>query len=183
MADGDTGKSMEEKFADYAAKVAARGTFPVWDDAPTQLVKDDDLPWAEAPDGSAIKLLHVDLNQGLWVSLTRLPPDHKVIKHFHTGFVYAVTLQGKWFYEETPEAVSESGSYLFEPAGSTHTLCTPDDVEGDTIVWFAIYGANINLDEAGNVVSVVDARAALEMYRVYCDAVGFDCSKLIVQGE
>ena len=97
MADGDTGKSMEEKFAEYSAKVAARGTFPVWDDAPTQLVKNDDLPWAEAPDGSAIKLLHVDLNQGLWVSLTRLPPAHKVIKHFHTGFVYAVTLQGMDF--------------------------------------------------------------------------------------
>ena len=155
--------SMEEKFAAYAEKVNARGTFPKWD-APTQLVRDEDLPWAEAPDGTAIKLQHVDLNSNLWISMTRLPPGARVVTHYHTGHVYAVTLQGRWFYEESPEEVSEAGSYLFEPAGSTHTLCTPADVEGDTVVWFAVFGANINLGEDGEVRSVVDAHAAREMY-------------------
>lgn len=182
MADGQAKSGMEQKFAEYAAKVAARGTFPVWE-APTLLVRDEDLPWAVAPDGTAIKLLHVDLNQGLWISMTRLPAGAKVIKHFHTGFVYAVTLQGSWYYLESPEEISGPGSYLFEPAGSTHTLVTPPDQTVETIVWFAIYGANINLDDDGKPVSVVDARAALEMYRVYCDAIGADCSKLIVHGE
>ena len=174
--------SMEEKFAAYAEKVNARGTFPKWD-APTQLVRDEDLPWAEAPDGTAIKLQHVDLNSNLWISMTRLPPGARVVKHYHTGHVYAVTLQGRWFYEESPEEVSEAGSYLFEPAGSTHTLCTPADVEGDTVVWFAVFGANINLGEDGEVLSVVDAHAALEMYETYCDALGLDCSSLIVHGR
>jgi len=174
--------SMEEKFAAYAEKVNARGTFPKWD-APTQLVRDEDLPWAEAPDGTAIKLQHVDLNSNLWISMTRLPPGARVVTHYHTGHVYAVTLQGRWFYEESPEEVSEAGSYLFEPAGSTHTLCTPADVEGDTIVWFAVFGANINLGEDGEVLSVVDAHAALEMYETYCDALGLDCSSLIVHGR
>ncbi|MAP04780.1 MAG: cupin [Halieaceae bacterium] len=160
----------------------ARGTFPKWD-APTQLVRDEDLPWAEAPDGTAIKLQHVDLNSNLWISMTRLPPGARVVTHYHTGHVYAVTLQGRWFYEESPEEVSEAGSYLFEPAGSTHTLCTPADVEGDTIVWFAVFGANINLGEDGEVLSVVDAHAALEMYETYCDALGLDCSSLIVHGR
>lgn len=174
--------SMEEKFAAYAEKVNARGTFPKWD-APTQHVRDEDLPWAEAPDGTAIKLQHVDLNSNLWISMTRLPPGARVVTHYHTGHVYAVTLQGRWFYEESPEEVSEAGSYLFEPAGSTHTLCTPADVEGDTIVWFAVFGANINLGEDGEVLSVVDAHAALEMYETYCDALGLDCSSLIVHGR
>lgn len=174
--------SMEEKFAAYAEKVNARGTFPKWD-APTQLVRDEDLPWAEAPDGTAIKLQHVDLNSNLWISMTRLPPGARVVTHYHTGHVYAVTLQGRWFYEESPEEVSEAGSYLFEPAGSTHTLCTPADVEGDTIVWFAVFGANINLGEDGEVLSVVDAHAAHEMYETYCDALGLDCSSLIVHGR
>lgn len=182
MPDDMTAGSVQEKFAAYAAKVQARGTFPKWA-APTQLVRDNDLPWAEAGDGSAIKLLHVDLNANLWISLTRLPPGYRVVTHFHTGQVYAVTLKGRWFYEESPEEVSEAGSYLFEPAGSTHTLCTPADVEGDTVVWFAIYGANINLDEKGQVASVVDARSALEMYETYCDALGLDCSRLIVHGR
>ena len=174
--------SMEEKFAAYAEKVNARGTFPKWD-APTQLVRDEDLPWAEAPDGTAIKLQHVDLNSNLWISMTRLPPGARVVTHYHTGHVYAVTLQGRWFDEASPEEVSEAGSYLFEPAGSTHTLCTPADVEGDTIVWFAVFGANINLGEDGEVLSVVDAHAALEMYETYCDALGLDCSSLIVHGR
>lgn len=182
MADTANPTAIEEKFAAYAAKVAARGTFPVWD-APTQLVRDEDLPWLEAGDGTALKLQHVDLNTNLWISLTRLAPGSKVIKHYHTGLVYAVTLQGKWFYDESPEEVSEAGSYLFEPAGSTHTLRTPDDIDEDTIVWFAIYGANINLDEDGNVVSVVDARSALDLYESYCEALGLDCSKLIVHGR
>ena len=182
MASDNAALSAEDKFAAYAAKVSERGLFPVWD-APTRLVRDADLPWAEAPDGTAIKLQHVDLNQNLWISMTRLPPGARVVTHYHTGHVYAVTLQGRWFYEESPEEVSEPGSYLFEPAGSTHTLCTPEDVEGDTIVWFAVFGANINLGGEGEVVSVVDARAALEMYETYCDALGLDCSALIVEGR
>ena len=51
------------------------------------------------------------------------------------------------------------------------------------ITWFAIYGANINLDAEGNVTSIIDAKAALDLYRDYCGAMGLDCSKLIVHGE
>ncbi len=148
----------------------------------TMHVGADELPFAEAGDGSALQLLHVDLSQGLWISKTRLPPGYRVATHYHTGHVFAVTLAGRWFYEETPEAVNRPGSYLFEPAGSRHTLVTPHDLEGDMVAWFAIYGANINVDENGAILSVVDARAALELYRGYCDALGLDCSKLIVVG-
>ncbi len=182
MADGQTRSGMEHKFAENAARVAERGICPVWD-APTQLVRDEDLPWVVGPDGSGIKLLQVDLNQGLWISMTRLTAGTKVIRHFHTGFVYAVTLQGSWYYMESPDEVCGPGSYLFEPAGSTHTLMTPPDQTGDTIVWFAVYGANINLDDDGKPVSVLDARAILKSYRGSCDAMGADCSKLIVHGE
>ncbi|WP_419555392.1 2,4'-dihydroxyacetophenone dioxygenase family protein [Sphingomonas arenae] len=169
--------------AEFAAKMAAKPIIPTDADAPTLHVGLDDLPFAEAGDGSAIQLLHVDLNQGLWISNTRLPPGYKVVRHFHTGLVYAVTHKGRWYYAETPEAVSSPGSYLFEPAGSTHTLMTPADQEGDTLVWFAIYGANVNLDDEGKVVSVIDARRALELYRGYCDALGLNYDKLIVVGE
>lgn len=142
----------------------------------------DDLPFAEAGDGSALQLLHVDLNQGLWISKTRLPKGYRVATHYHTGPVFAVTLAGRWYYEETPDAVNRPGSYLFEPAGSRHTLVTPDDLEGDMIAWFAIFGANINVDASGAILSVIDARAALELYRGYCTALGLDFSRLIVVG-
>jgi quercetin dioxygenase-like cupin family protein len=174
---------MPPKLAAFVAEMMARPIVPAASNAETLHIGKDDLPWLEAGDGSAIQLLHVDLGQGLWISNTRVPPGHKVIKHFHTGFVYAVTHQGQWYYEETPDAVSGPGSYLFEPAGSVHTLCTPADQQGDTIVWFAIYGANINIDAEGKIVSIVDARSALDLYRGYCEAMDLDCSKLIVIGE
>ncbi len=172
-----------EALAAFVARMAARPLVPATSAAETLHVGIADLPWLEAGDGSALQLLHVDLTQGLWISNTRLPPGHKVITHYHTGIVYAVTHQGRWYYAETPEAVSSAGSYLFEPAGSLHTLMTPADQTGDTIVWFAIHGANINVDADGKIVSIIDAAAALELYRGYCEALGLDCSKLIVIGE
>lgn len=169
--------------ADFVAKMMARPIVPHSSDQETLHVGVDDLPWMEAGDGSALQLLHVDLGQGLWISKTRVPPNYRVPTHYHTGLVFAVTLQGQWFYSETPDAVNSPGSYLFEPAGSLHTLCTPPDQEGDTIAWFAIYGANINVDENHSITSVIDARAALELYRGYCEALGLDIAKLIVTGE
>lgn len=169
--------------AKFAAEMAARPIVPNHSDQTTMHAGMHELPWAEAGDGSALQLLHVDLNQGIWISNTRLPPGHQVAKHFHTGQVYAVTHKGRWYYEETPEAVNSPGSYLFEPAGSVHTLCTPADQEGDTVAWFAVYGANVNMDDEGKIVSIIDARAALDIYRGYCDALGLDYAKLIVIGE
>jgi quercetin dioxygenase-like cupin family protein len=175
--------SPQDRLAVFFQDYAARPMIPASGGAETLHIGDDELPWLEAGDGSAIQLLHVDLNQGLWISKTRLPPGYTVATHYHTGLVFAVTLKGEWHYKESPQAVNRPGSYLFEPASSRHTLVTPPDAEGDMITWFAIYGANINLDDAGNVTSMVDARSVLNLYRGYCDALGLDYAKLIVQGE
>lgn len=175
--------AIPEALQKLAAELARRPMFPT--DVPngTLHIGASDLPYAEAGDGSAIQMLHIDLNSNIWISNVRVPPNYRVIRHYHTGHVYGVTLQGRWFYAEAPEAVNSPGSYLYEPAGSVHTLCTPADQVGDTIVWFAVHGSNVNLDEHGKVVSVMDARLALEVYRGYCHALGLDCSKLIVIGE
>lgn len=178
----DDATARDARIAAFVQSVAARPLVPAEGALPTLHLGAEDLPWMEAGDGSALQLLHVDLNQGLWISKTRLPPGYTVATHYHTGLVYAVTLQGAWYYRETPEAVNRPGSYLFEPAGSRHTLCTPPDMEGQMVTWFAIYGANINLDDQGQVTSIIDARAALELYRGYCEAMGLDCSGLIVVG-
>ena len=179
----DMTQTISPALLEFAAKMATRPIVPAHSDTATLHVGLSDLPFAEAGDGSALQLLHVDLNQGIWISNTRLPAGYKVVKHFHTGQVYAVTHKGRWFYAETPDAVNSPGSYLFEPAGSVHTLMTPADQEGDTLVWFAVHGANVNLDDDGKIASVTDARGVLELYRGYCDALGLDYSKLIVVGE
>ena len=143
---------------------------------------EDDLPFIGSGDGGGIQLLQVDLANGVWVVRTRFPAGTTIAKHRHTGHVYAFTIAGRWHYLESPEAVNTSGSYLFEPAGSVHTLHVPEDNEGVTDVWFAIHGANLNLDEAGNITSVLDAQTILGFYIAGCRAMGVDDPPVVVLG-
>jgi 2,4'-dihydroxyacetophenone dioxygenase len=176
-------KSPTQRLADFWAELEKRPLIPAQSSLSTLHIGEDELPYVEAGDGSAVQLLHVDLPQGLWILKMRMPPAYKVLTHYHTGFVYAVTLQGSWHYVESPAAVNKAGSYLYEPAGSLHTLTTPVDAKGDTIVWFAVHGANVNVDAEGRIVSIIDARTALDIYRGSCRALGLDYGKLIVVGE
>ena len=145
-------------------------------------IGEDDLPWLESDDGSKLKVLHIDLNQGLWVLKPRWNPGYAVQTHYHTGPVFAVTKSGGWYYKEYPDYVNRAGSYLYEPSHSIHTLLVCDDTEEETEVWFSIYGCNVNIDEGGSVLGIVDAKAVLESDRQGCAALGLDSSKMIVFG-
>ena len=146
-------------------------------------VGDGDAPFVDIGDGTLIQLLMVDLEQNIWITRNRMQPGTRVIKHYHTGPVYAFTLRGEWFYEEYPETVNSAGSFLFEPAGSVHTLTIPEEQEGETMVWFLLHGTNINIDEHGGVVSIADAFNVLAGYRMLCEAQGVSSDAVIVKGE
>lgn len=133
---------------------------------------EQDLPFVDVGDGTHLQLLQVDIEQGLWVIRTRFEPGTVVPTHRHTGPVYAFTISGAWKYLESPE-VNTAGSFLFEPAGSQHTLVVPEENEGMTDAWFAIYGANLNLDADGQVTQVLDAGAVRDGYLLLCEAQGF----------
>jgi len=130
-----------------------------------------DLPFVPYLERATFQLLHVDIESGLWVVRLRAEPDVTIQRHRHTGEVFAFTIQGAWKYLEYPE-VNVAGSYLFEPAGSIHTLHVPKTNKIVTDVWFAIRGANLNLDDRGNVESVVDAGTVLELYLAGCRQAG-----------
>lgn len=147
------------------------------------LIHDDDLPFVALPDGSKLQLLQVDLNQNLWVVRARFQPGFAIDTHYHTGSVFAVTLSGEWFYKEYPDKVNRAGSYLYEPAHSLHTLTVAEDATEDAVVWFAVYGSNINLDDDNNVTGIVDAKGLLALYRALCEVDGKNCDKVIVFGE
>jgi 2,4'-dihydroxyacetophenone dioxygenase len=134
---------------------------------------EDELPFVELEPGLELQLLQVDIPNGLWVIRNRFAPGVKVQKHKHTGQVFAFTQSGSWKYEEYPE-VNTAGSYLFEPAGSVHTLIVPETNTEVTDVWFAIYGANLNLAEDGSVDLVIDAQLVLDFYLALCQAQGID---------
>lgn len=142
-----------------------------------------DLPWVDLGDGTQLQLLQVDLAQGVWIIRNRFRPGTTLQIHKHTGLVYAFTQAGSWHYLESPEAVNTAGSFLFEPAGSIHTLHVPESNTELTDVWFTIYGANLNLDEAGNVELVIDAKLVYDMYRMFCaDQHGIEDPDVIVFG-
>jgi quercetin dioxygenase-like cupin family protein len=138
-------------------------------EAPTALHRGaDELPFITFPDGTGMQLVQVDLSVGVWVVRSRFPAGITVPTHKHTGHVYAFTMTGSWHYLESPDAVNRAGDYLYEPAGSVHTLHVPPTNTEVTDVWFTIYGANLNLDDAGNVTSVTDAHNVLGYYRYLC---------------
>ncbi len=123
--------------------------------APTALHRaESDLPFVTFFEGLDFQLLQASVENGLWVVRTRFQPGVTIPTHRHTGEVFAVTFRGSWRYLEYPD-LNTAGSYLFEPAGSQHTLHVPASNTEITDVWFAIRGANLNLDEHGNVASVL----------------------------
>ena len=133
----------------------------------------DDLPFVYFADGVQFQLLQVDVEGGLWVVRIIFEHGVSIQRHKHTGEVYAVTFSGAWKYLEYPDSINTAFSYLYEPAGSIHTLTTDVPVvEGPTDVWFAIRGANLNLDSQGNVESVLDAGKILSLYRDECEKAG-----------
>lgn len=151
---------------------AFMGAMTILDGIPQALHRgEEELPFVDLGDGSTLQLLQVDLDAGLWVIRNKFRAGMTVQRHKHTGPVFAFTQSGAWKYAEYPE-VNRAGSYLFEPAGSIHTLTVLEDNPGETDVWFAIYGANLNLDDDGNVEMVIDASTVLEFYLAMCEAEG-----------
>ena len=85
-------------------------------------------------------------------------------------------MSGAWKYAEY-DYVNRAGSFLYEPAGSVHTL---QCIEDDTRVWFQMYGANLNLDADGAVESVSDGTSTLTLYRSLCEAAGLPQPAVLV---
>jgi quercetin dioxygenase-like cupin family protein len=138
-----------------------------------------DLPFVGYQDGVQFQLVQANIASGYWVVRLRAAPGNTIQRHRHTGEVFAFTLAGSWKYLEYPE-VNVAGSFLYEPAGSIHTLHVPATNTEVTDVWFVIHGANLNLDADGNVESVLDAGTALEIYRAQCAAAGLPKPDVLV---
>jgi 2,4'-dihydroxyacetophenone dioxygenase len=136
----------------------------------------DELPFVDIGDGSMLKVIQVKPQEGLWIVENIFKAGYEVEKHRHTGPIYAFTRSGAWSYKEY-DYVNREGSFLYEPAGSEHTL---QALEDDTKVWFQMYGSNINLDADGNITSVVDGSLTLEFYYAMCEQEGLPRPNVLV---
>jgi quercetin dioxygenase-like cupin family protein len=146
-------------------------------EVPTAIhVGGDDLPWAEIGDGNKLKVIQVKVGEGLWIVENIFQAGFEIQKHKHTGPVWGYTRSGAWRYKEYDD-VNRAGSFLYEPAGSVHTL---QCIEDDTRVWFHMYGVNLNLDADGNVESVSDGPNTLEVYLALIEAQGLPRPAVLV---
>ena len=136
----------------------------------------DELPFVEIGDGNKLKVIQVDEGEGLWIVENIFQAGYAVQTHRHTGPVYGYTTSGAWKYREY-DYVNRAGSFLYEPAGSVHTL---ECIEDDTQVWFQMYGVNLNLDADGNIESVSDGPARSRPTTRCAEAEGFDRPNVIV---
>ncbi len=149
----------------------------VVESAPTAIhIGEDELPFVEIGNGNKLKVLQVKEREGLWIVENIFQGGFAVQTHRHTGPVWGYTTAGAWKYKES-EYVNRSGSFLYEPAGSVHTLTC---IEDDTRVWFHMYGANLNLDDDGKVDSVTDGAGTLAAYYALCEAQGLPRPNVLV---
>jgi 2,4'-dihydroxyacetophenone dioxygenase len=130
-----------------------------------------DLPFVPYQEGVTFQLVQVDIEGGFFVVRVRGEPGRTIQRHKHTGEIFGFTLAGSWKYLEYPE-INTAGSFLYEPAGSVHTLHFADTNKEVTDIWFVLHGAILNLDTDGDVESVLDAAAALAVYRAACQEAG-----------
>ena len=137
----------------------------------------DEMPWADIGGGNKLRLLQLREKEGLWIVENIFQKGFDVQTHRHTGPVWGYTISGAWHYKEY-HYVNRAGSFLYEPAGSVHTL---ECLEDDTNVWFQMYGANLNLDADGNIESVFDGPGTLAAYYALCEAAGLPKPKVLTE--
>jgi 2,4'-dihydroxyacetophenone dioxygenase len=136
----------------------------------------DDLPFVDIGDGNLLKVIRVDAAESLWIVENVFQANFEVQTHRHTGPVFGYTTSGAWKYKEYDD-VNRAGSFLYEPAGSIHTLTVLED---NTKVWFHMYGANLNLREDGTIESVTDGAGTLEAYYALCEMQGLARPNVLV---
>jgi quercetin dioxygenase-like cupin family protein len=155
--------------ADYIRSLMRRNTLAL----PTAITHQDklltldtkELPFikdALAP-GIDVQPLFMDPQNGVWVLRVVFAPGVTLPNHFHTGTVHMWTMSGQWNYVAYPDQPQTAGSYLYEPGGSVHQFVTPASNTEPTDTFMMVTGANVNFDENGNYLDIMDAGSIGEL--------------------
>ena len=141
---------------------------PVFDHKELLTLNTHELPVYEnalAPyfPGVDVQPLYLDPNLGVWTLRVIFQPGVRLPCHYHTGPVHLFTLTGGWNYVEYPDQPQTAGCYLYEPGGSIHTFSVPADNTEPTETLMVVHGANINFDQDGNFVNVMDASDIMQI--------------------
>ena len=145
-----------------------------WGMVPDLVIADalsgDERMWAPVAPDIWSRPLHLNPGGGFFVHLLRVRRSGVLQRHRHSGQVHAYVLKGRWFYPEH-DWVAETGSYIFEPPGETHTLTVPDDC-AEMITLFTVHGALTYVDPDGNATGYDDVFTRIEKYRAHFESIG-----------
>lgn len=123
--------------------------------------------------------LFLDPHQGVWVLRAVFHPGVVLPKHYHTGTVHLFTLSGSWHYAEYPDQPQTAGSYLYEPGGSIHQFMVPADATEPAVAVMVVYGANVNFDNDGNYLGIMDASDIMNMFDALVEERGMEPARYI----
>ena len=142
----------------------------------------NDLPMLKGALGPGVDFqpLFIDTENGIWCIRAIFAAGVVIPAHLHTGPVHAITLSGRWFYAGHPDQPQTAGSYLYEPAtGSPHQVITPADNVEPTEILFIVFGANVNFDDNGGFLNVMDAGFVKGLAHSLAAAQGFGTARYI----
>lgn len=131
---------------------------------------DDEREWMPTGENISVRPLFFNVLQGMWVNLLKASGDGIVSRHRHPAPVTGYTLDGTWGYVEH-DWVAKAGTFIFEPAGETHTLYCKGDA-GHMLVLFHNFGPILFVDEHGEQTGYEDVFTRLEKYKAHCKQVG-----------
>jgi 2,4'-dihydroxyacetophenone dioxygenase len=124
---------------------------------------EDERLWVPQAEGVWFRPLCLSVSSGYWVNLLRVRRTGVLARHRHPNPVHGFVLKGRWRYLEH-DWVAETGSYVYEPPGETHTLVVPDDVV-EMITLFHVHGIMYYVDPVGNGLGYEDVFTKIKMCR------------------
>ena len=133
-------------------------------------IPEDERLWVPQAENVSFRPLCLNRSQGYWTNLLRVRKAGVLSRHRHPQQVHGFVLKGRWRYLEH-DWIAETGSYVFEPPGETHTLVVPEDVE-EMITFFQVNGIMYYVDPYGKHMGYEDVFTKIEMCRAHYEAVG-----------
>jgi len=130
----------------------------------------DERIWVPQTEDVWFRPLCLNRSTGYWMNLLRVRRGGVLSRHRHSSPVHGFVLRGRWHYLEH-DWVATEGSYVFEPAGETHTLVVPEDVD-EMITLFQVNGVMHYVDPWGRPEGFEDVFTKIDMCREHYAAVG-----------
>ena len=139
----------------------------------------DERRWVPYADGVWFQPCHFNVTSGGFSVVLKGLPGAALGTHYHVGTVRGYTMRGHWRYLEH-DWVAKPGTFIYEPAGESHTLVITEDSPEPALIMFVVDGALIYLDKPanGSVAAYEDGFTLLELTRQYYREAGLDVRQL-----